>query len=415
MTIFDKPDELPRWNAPEGASVYPDTARQDAGFPEKAPPFQWFNEKWNRDYEWFRYLSQGDGGISDLPAAVASFPVGHTFELVPEEMYPGIETLRINRANRILDIDIDGRHVFWAESSGSFLEAFKYDLLTETITGPIMLGSVDVNQDVHVLANGDCVIVAWARGATDSGLAALNANDWTIRWDESEIFDAKFAGIALAGEHLYYTFQEGSTTEKSFGVSTATGATVYTHTASGDIVQATNGRFVVFTQSSSGIAVHDMELNELWTASTGSSGPIPRVAMNEKTIWISTGDNNLKVALAQPRQSEFETINLPDLFHMYADVDDIFLRQGAVVISVHRQTHLGPELVQWSMHIDDLDFAGNFGGFATDSRTVYIAGETTTAGEYSIWCLGKAIGPRRWRILDPTNDSSWTRTLAAPI
>ena len=415
MAFPDRPNDTVGW-AEDGASLIdePSTERT-RGFPfGYFPTSSQINWLYRAIMRWISYFrGSGGGGFDDLDELIDTLEVGECATLATPQLQPGEILGRLDIPREIFAIATDGDSIYFVEENG----IGRYEVDTGLTFGPSPLPYIDTTFKVYLDVNGSDVVVGYTTDdATAKGV--VRAYDASLALSWSQIYSSGstilISGLVISGTAVYLSFAEG--TDRFVDKRAISDGTLGPTFSKANIaVKATNGRYVAFSVGAGTVEIRDADLVFIDDDTHGATGAAANMAMDDRKLYVLTGDDDLLSYGITPNVLfNPQELSKPAWGTLAVDDDQVLFSENNTANVIGGNKSDGGIYALWSFFIDDLD-ATSQGYFASDSHRIYIAGETTTPGDYSIWILAKGQAPKIWRRLDPGDNDAWPRTLAAPI
>ena len=397
----------------------PGSGIRGAGYGFKQPiPHEEFNWIHRTIGRWIKWIDQRLNGFASLAEFIEATEPGDVAVVAPSPVTRGAQTVFVESAPEIFDIECDGLHLFILAGGSGNLDVIRHNLLTNTSDKLATFTSVNLAAGVRLNTNGREVVVAYRTTGDAGTIQAMDIDGdslWTQAYPASPL--RSLAGTAISHDSYYISWTITGDTDITERRTLSSGTSAGFVLQNGLSVRATNGEYVACALSDDSIRLYTANLNNLlWSATLGGAGAVPRIAMNNRVIFFSGSDDNLRIVLLNPDVA-FEITSMSfDLAALYLDPDDLV--STGVGASVATVTSVGEDfsetsLTFWHQFAEDLDLTNPVIDICADGENVYLAGEVS-GGDYGVWGLSKGGGPRVWQRVDPADQGIWSRQLAIP-
>ena len=432
----DRPDEIVSW-AEDPASLInePENERKRGwpfGYLPPADQKNWLQRAVGR---WIDYLAHG-GSFREVYDLIDALETGDTSTLAVDQAPVGDLYGAIESSDDILAIDVDGKRVYWIDDTGTLHSALVEDIDVRESFDLTTIAGFDASEFVGLSSNGAKVAVAFtdSSGADQEGNSALfDVDDLTLDWSESVTAtstDVTIAALEIVGDSLLVTVDvAGSRQSQRIDLATETVISDFDSDTSA-VILATNGQSILMNRSGNNVALHDLDFNEIWTLDVGASDVF--AAMDRERCFISVSGNELHVVnasrvapdayIAFETPGEYQVISDAPFGAVEIDADRIYIDAYSTPDTWQGRRRLDPQTraANWpptGIVGDVFDTQPRAELLASDSRYVCIAGPAVidSSATNAIAILDAQPRARTWRRLDPVDNNSWTRTLAAPI
>lgn len=448
--MVDRPTDDLTWAEDAESLIDEPTNERDRGWSFRhIPPADQVNWLQRATGRWVDWLSRG-GNFNEARNLIDALEPGDCAPLL-DENNAGKYTQIAQVPSPVKSMDTDGRYVVWASNDGFVRSAPVEDLSDQTAFDLSSINSditTTPSQSPTVLTSGDVVIALFevdnqSTGFSDVWAARLTPGTLELEQDraiaDSEVANDSLISAVIAGDRFYATVDTIIYRNFAWDTQDLT-QQVSTYDDTEVRIAATNGRYVIAQDVETAgdeILILNKDLDSITLLEASAFGgenlsSDVEIAMDKDRFYVPVSNTNELFVFSIPNLSGgsglvAESKSTTNDDRLVIDHRRLYIKQiagddGSWV--VYDKDTLQPVSYMpndQASNLNNVESDGEFEIMRSDGQYMYIYGTFDAdfgAGVESIEAIAAvALAPDAgvWRRLDPTDDNSWTRTLAAPI